>query len=96
MIVPVNCKWLMSCNAHYRVAFFGVQGCAVVVEANQLEYGQRAHVSVSSARSGCFLQPEVMEVTQLAFVLDSSPWHVCPACLRTTLYCRNQKQPDLN
>ena len=38
------------------------QGCAVIVEANQLEYGQRAHMNVSNARSGCFLQPEVMEV----------------------------------
>ena len=40
----------------------GAQGCAVIVEANQLEYGQRAHINVSNARSGCFLQPEVMEV----------------------------------
>ena len=39
-----------------------LQGCAVVVEANQLESGQKAHIRVSSARSGCFLQPEVMEV----------------------------------
>lgn len=48
-----------------------MQGCAVVVEANQLEYGQKAHINVSSARSGCFLQAEMMEVHTHARVQPS-------------------------
>ncbi|CAL8470824.1 g10366 [Coccomyxa elongata] len=37
------------------------QGCSVVVEAQQLEYGGRADVVISTARGGCFLQDHVMQ-----------------------------------
>lgn len=39
-----------------------MQGCAVVVEAHQLEYGQQATALLTSARRGCFLQEHVMQV----------------------------------
>lgn len=40
-----------------------MQGCSVVVEAQQLEYGGRADVVISTARGGCFLQDHVMQVS---------------------------------
>ena len=50
--------------SHFNESSLMPQGCAVVVEANQLESGQKAHINVTGAQSGCFLQPEVMEVGQ--------------------------------
>ena len=58
----VNIFWHCNFEGSNRDICLVLQGCAVVVEANQLESGQKAHIRVSSARSGCFLQPEVMEV----------------------------------
>ncbi len=40
-----------------------VQGCAVVIEAQQLEYGRRADAVVTMVRSGSFLQEHVMQVS---------------------------------
>ena len=40
-----------------------VQGCAVVIEAQQLEYGRRADAVVTVARSGSFLQEHAMQVS---------------------------------
>ena len=43
-----------------------MQGCAVFVEAHQLEYGQKAPALMTSARRGCFLQEHVMQVEACA------------------------------
>ena len=76
-----------------------LQGCAVVVEAQQLEYGGKADVVISTARGGCFLQDHVMQV--YSYLEVSCPIESCvsyvhqglltPGVAYSTCYniCRN-------
>jgi hypothetical protein len=54
--------YLLSAQRNWSVKCWCWQGCAVVVEAQQLEYGRQAEKNFTQARSGCFLQDDAMQV----------------------------------